>query len=119
MILSPPVALVSVTAALGAYMGMRYLRGFRNPPLLIGTHLLLGLGAVETLLYAQHVDSAALPQPGSRGITVLFVLAAALMIGLLTPIVFRKSARAGNVALAAHAATASVGVALVWFYARG
>jgi hypothetical protein len=111
------VLLLSLAAALGLYLGLCYLRGRRNRPMLIGTHLLLGIGGAEALLLAHRsVASGGAASGSSQANLALGLIAAAIFAGFLAPVVGRNSRATGNLALAAHAtlAAAGVGVALVW-----
>ncbi|MFY7960641.1 MAG: hypothetical protein ACOVVK_11245 [Elsteraceae bacterium] len=119
MTIIPALILICATAALGIFLGVRRLRRGARKPMLIGLHLLLGLGALESVAYSLWRTS---PDGGSTqlGATAAGALAAALFIGLIAPILGRGSQRRMNVALTAHASVAAVGLAfaLVWIVSR-
>jgi len=111
----PVLLLVGATAALGLLLGVRYVRREARKPMLVGLHLLLGIGALEVLAYSLWgaQDGAGVP---AQGAAAAIALAAAMFIGLLSPILGRRSRRTMSIALAAHASVATVGIALsvIW-----
>lgn len=112
MAIGPILILVCATAALGLLLGVRYLRREARKPMLIGLHLLLGIGALEVTAYSLWgaQQDGGVPK---LGVAAAFALAAAMFIGLLAPIIGRRSRQTMSVALAAHASVATVGLALV------
>ncbi len=49
MVTLPSLLLVTGTVLLGIYLGIFYLRGVRPKRILLGAHILLGIGGVEQL----------------------------------------------------------------------
>jgi len=102
--------LLPLTAmALGLVLVMLRLRGLRKP-LLVGLHLLSGLGALE-LLVVLLKGSPGLPA-GDFGNVAAGFLALAGFIGLLTPILGRRSRLTANAMLMAHGGAGLAGVLL-------
>jgi len=117
----PVLLLLGAAAAIGLYMGQRHLRGARNRPMLIGVHLLLGIGGLEVmvmLLWGPDADPVGAGTRGAAGLATI-LLAAALFCGLLAPLIGRGSRRLMTAALATHAGIAAAGVValLVWLSA--
>ena len=108
----PFIALPLAAMALGLVLFVLHLRGIRKP-LLIGLHLLLGLGALEVLvvLLKGAPGSDGLPA-GDFGNVAAGFLALAAFIGLLTPILGRRSRLTGNAMLLAHVSAGVAGVLL-------
>jgi hypothetical protein len=107
------VLLLSLAAALGLYLGLCYLKGGRNRPMLIGSHLLLGIGGAEALLLTHRsVASDGAASGGSQANLALGLIAAAIFAGFLAPVIGRYSRSTGSLALATHAALAAAGVGL-------
>ncbi len=108
----PFIALPLAAMALGLVLVVLHLRGIRKP-LLIGLHLLLGLGALEVLvvLLKGAPGSDGLPA-GDFGNVAAGFLALAAFIGLLTPILGRRSRLTGNAMLLAHVSAGVAGVLL-------
>ena len=119
MTMIPVLILVCATAAVGALLGVRYLRREARKPMLIGLHLLLGIGALEVVAYSLWgaQQDGGVPKLGAAAAGAL---AAAMFIGLLAPIVGRRSRQTMSVALAAHASVATAGLALavIWVSSR-
>ena len=110
------IALLSAAAGLGLFLGWLYLCGVRRP-VLVGAHLLLGVGGIETMVMllggAPNGDVA---PSGLLGPVAAGLLAGALLSGLATPLVARQSRTTANVALATHAGLGLAGfiVFLAW-----
>ena len=113
MLAIPPLLLLTAAVALGVILGVQYLQRKRSPPVLIGFHLLLGAGGLEVLAMLLHgtPDRRMVPSGGLVTIAAGLVFAA-MVSGLLAPMIGRQSRRAMNIALVAH-----VGVALAGFVA--
>jgi len=113
----PVVILLGAAVCLGVIMGLEYLRGVRSRPAMIGIHLLLGAGGLEVLvmLLNRTPDGEVMPA-GPLATAAAALVALALFVGLLAPMIGRRSRRTMNVALATHASIASTGflVLLVW-----
>jgi len=110
----PVVVLFGAAVCLGLILGLQYLRGVRSKPVMIGMHLLLGAGGLEVMVMTlSGAPDGTVMWTGTLGRTAAGFLAAALFIGLLTPMVGRRSRQTMNVALATHATIASVGFVLL------
>jgi hypothetical protein len=111
----PVLVLLGAAVVLGLYLLLLYLRGHRKP-VLIGFHLLLGLGGLETLVMLLHgtPDGAAAPE-GTLGQTAAVFLIVAVVAGLSAALL-RRSRVFANVMLAAHAGVASVGFLMVLYW---
>jgi len=109
----PPAVLLCAAVALGVFLGIRYLRRTRNKPVLVGIHLLLGGAGLEVV--AMMLRGTPDGDGASGGALVkgaAGLLLAAMISGLLSPMVGRGSRRIMNVALATHASLAAAGFAL-------
>ncbi len=119
MTLIPPLALLSLSAGVGLYLGYQFLNRRRNKPALIALHILLGLGALEPIALILRVtpgSAAAANAEFGKAAAVLLIIA--IIIGLLTPILSRDKPRAvALTALTAHVLVAAAGfVSLIaWF----
>ena len=115
----PFLALPLAAMALGLVLVVLHLRGIRKP-LLIGLHLLLGLGALELLVVMLKgtPSSDGLPA-GDFGDVAAGFLALAAFIGLLTPILGRRSRLTANAMLVAHGSAGLAGVILCIAWASG
>lgn len=111
MTIFPIVMLLSAGVALGLYMGLNYLKGARNKPVLIGAHVLLGFASFEPM-------AIALSRTGQNGTFALGGLVLAFASGALTPMIAKHSKSATSWALGCHAAIAAIAFAyilvLVW-----
>ena len=118
MLAIPIVILVSVTVAIGLYMGLRYLRRARNPPTLVGVHFLLGAASLEPMLI---VLRGGLGHAAARlspvGIAAAGLIGLALMSGVTAVMVGRTSRQTANLTLATHAAVAAGAYLLLLIWA--
>ncbi len=113
----PAVVLLSLAGALGVYLLTVFLRGERNRPMLIGTHLILGVGGAEALFLAlRSANQSGGTRDASTVTLALGFIMAAIIAGFLGPIVGRRSRTTGTVALATHASLGGLGVALALFW---
>jgi Na+-transporting NADH:ubiquinone oxidoreductase subunit NqrD len=113
---APVLLLFAATAGLGVYNGLGYLRGQRRVGL-VAVHLLLGIGALEGLLILlRGTPDGDVTPGGSLVATAAALFAAALFIGLLAPILHRRSKRSAEGALVAHVGAGTLGylLFLVW-----
>lgn len=119
MTIIPILILICATAALGVALGVRYLRDAPRKPLLVGLHVLLGLGALEIAAYGLWSARQA-GEASQLGVAAAGALAAAAFIGLLAPILGRRSRGTMTVALIAHAGVATIGLgfAVAWTVSR-
>jgi hypothetical protein len=112
----PIVAILTAAVSLGGYNLFLRQRGIRKP-VLIGVHLLFGLGALEVLIYFLKDANGGEGQPaGSFGNVAAAFLALAAFSGLLAPILGRRSRLTSNVLMATHASCGIAGflTALAW-----
>ena len=112
----PIVAILLTATALGVANLMLRFRG-RRKPVLIGVHLLTGIGALEVLVYyLKDVNSGNGLPPGAYGNVAAAFLGAATFIGLVSPVIGRKSPQLSNWLLAGHMSCGIIGVttAIVW-----
>jgi hypothetical protein len=113
----PAIVLLSASVALGLFLGLQYLRRVRSKATLIGVHLILGAAGLEgmAVLLRGTPDGTVIPA-GALGNTAALLLALAMISGLATPIIGRRSRRALGPALATHASVAAGGFVLflVW-----
>ena len=115
----PFLALPLAAMALGLVLLVFRLRRIRKP-MLIGLHLLLGLGALELLVVMLKgaPGNEGLPA-GDFGDVAAGFLALAAFIGLLTPILGRRSRLTANAMLVAHVSAGLAGVLLCIAWASG
>ncbi|MBK1681420.1 hypothetical protein [Rhodocyclus tenuis] len=112
------IALLASSVALGMFLGWRYLRQLPAKPVLVGVHILLGLAGLKWMvidLLWRTPEGTALH---SVGYAAALLLAAALLSGLLAPVLAgpQPAARGGPVAQVLHAGVGLAGFALfiVW-----
>lgn len=109
------IALLAASVALGVLLGWRYLRQLPAKPVLVGVHILLGLAGLKWMvldLLWRTPEGTALH---SVGYASALLLAAALLSGLLAPVLKRpqaQPARGGALAQALHAGVGLAGFAL-------
>ena len=115
----PFILLPLAAMALGLVLAVFHLRGIRKP-MLIGLHLLLGLGALEIMvvLLKGTPSSDGLPAGDFGNVSAGF-LALAAFIGLLTPILGRRSRLTANAMLLAHGSAGLAGVLFCIAWASG
>jgi len=110
----PVVIFFGAAACLGVILGLQYLKGIRSKPVMIGMHLLLGAAGLEVMVMTlAGAPDGTVMWTGTLGRAAAGFLAAALFIGILSPMVGRRSRQTMNIALATHATVASVGVVLL------
>jgi hypothetical protein len=120
----PALILLSLTATLGVYLALAFLKRWPRRPMLIGLHLLFGAGSLEGLVIALHAevlagsapDAASSDGPNPLEITMLGLIGLALISGLVRAAVGSRTRAVAMATLALHAAlaTAGVAVALRW-----
>ncbi|NDA46223.1 MAG: hypothetical protein EBY21_02890 [Alphaproteobacteria bacterium] len=108
-----PLAVMIVGFVLVAY----YLRGIRKP-MIIGLHVLLGFGALEVIvvLLKGTPSGESLPA-GDFGNLAAGLLALAGFLGLLSPILGRRSRQTAVLMLLAHGSAGFAGVLLCMAWA--
>ena len=120
MTVIPVVLLLGIGAAIGAFMGYRYLRGERNSQTLAGVHLLLGAGGLELLvMLLRGTPSGETVAHQAMGSTVALVIAGALLTGLFVPIIAQSRPGIVGGSLAVHASVATIGFGMLLLWALG
>lgn len=98
----PMLALLVVAVGLGAANLFLRLRGVRRS-VLIGVHLLFGIGALEVLVYLiKDANGGEGVGAGHWGNVAAAFLGAAVFIGLISPVLAKNSRPLSNALLAAH-----------------
>jgi len=115
----PFIVLPLAVLAVGLFLVSLHLRGLRKP-VVIGLHVLLGFGALELLvvLLKGTPNGEALPA-GDFGNVAAGFLALAGFLGLLTPILGRRSRFTASTMLMAHGGAGLAGVLLCIAWASG
>ena len=110
----PIVFMVIGAASLGGYLLLMYFRGIRKP-IAIGFHLILGIGALEMMVLLLK-DLSDDTTPNRIGNVAIALLALAAFVGLIMPILGRRSRTWANSLLAVHGCFGAAGVvsALLW-----
>jgi hypothetical protein len=104
MHVTPAIVLLSASVALGLFLGLQYLRRVRSKPALIAVHLMLGGAGLEgmAVLLRGTPDGTVIPA-GFLGNMAALLLATAMISGLATPMIGKRSPRkVGSIALATH-----------------
>ena len=105
----PIVAIIGAAVVAGVYNLTLRLRGQRKATM-IGIHVLLGIGALELLVFLlKDVNDGEGIAAGRYGNIAAGLLALAVFIGLISPIVAKNSRPLSNALLVAHIASGSVG----------
>jgi hypothetical protein len=118
MIKASILILITVTAGLGVYMGLRYLRGLRNRPGVTATHFLLAALSLEPLVIGLRGGiGGAAAKPSLFGVLAAALIALALLSGVTAVMIGRKSRQTANIALGTHAGIAATGYLLLWAWA--
>ncbi len=115
MLKIPPVILLSLSVALGLYLGYQFLQRRRNRPALIAFHILPGLGALELIAMLLHgAPKGAVMSSTGLGKSAALLLIFAIIVGLLTPMIARDRPRpVTTVSLTIHALLAGAGFVLL------
>jgi hypothetical protein len=118
MIAIPALLLITVAVTIGLYLGLLYLRGVRPRRILLGAHILLGMGGLEQLaiFIRGSTPSGATVNVGSFGTAAAELFALAMLSGFIAPLLGQHSRRNGEYMLAAHAFTGAAGFVLflIW-----
>jgi hypothetical protein len=114
MITIPVLLLITSAVLLGIYLGVFYLRGVRPIRILLGAHILMGMGGLEQLALLIHgAPSGVILRAGSFGAAAGGFFAFAMLSGFTAPLLGQRSRRNGEIMLAAHATAGVVGFALL------
>ena len=111
------ILLFGIAAALGIFMGIRYLRGTRNKPMLIAIHLLLGVAGLEVMaLLLRGAPDGTTLSATTPGKFAAGLLVTALLTGLLVPILAKPKPKTVTATLAVHAGIGTAGVLLLFYW---
>ena len=109
----PVGVLVTAAAGLGAYLLILWFRSARKP-VLIGVHVLLGLGAAETLVVFLHTSDLADNSPARRlALVAGGCLVAAIASGFTAPLFGKDYRVVANSLLATHVLAGLAGFLIV------
>jgi CDP-diglyceride synthetase len=115
----PSLLLLIAALALGIFLAWQYLRRVRSKPAHGAVHLMLGVAGLELMVMLRRgAPDGTVMAADALGTAAAFLLAMAMISGLLSPIVARYWRRkAANVALAIHSGFGAVGFVLFigWF----
>ncbi len=117
MITIPATLLITAAVLLGIYLGIFYLRGVRPRRILLGAHILMGMGGLEQVALLIHgAPSGVIMRAGAYGTGAAGLFALAMLSGLTAPLLGQKSRRNGEIMLATHASVGILGfvLLLVW-----
>ena len=115
----PMLLLIAVAVALGVVNLVLRLRKQRKA-VLIGAHLLFGIGALEILVFfLKDVNSGEGVPAGAFGNAAAGLLAGALFIGLISPILGKHNPKLSSLLLVAHVACGACGAAMVLAWISG
>ena len=104
------IALLAATVALGILLGVSYL-GRRRRPSLATIHLVLGAAGIELLLVLLHWTPAGITLPaGTAAAWAGGLLAAAMFLGLVARLTYRRAPGRAEAMLGAHAAAGVAGL---------
>jgi hypothetical protein len=118
MIAIPAFLLITLAVGIGVYLGLLYLRGVRPIKIVLGAHILLGMGGLEQLaiFIRGGAPSGATVNVGSFGTAAAALFALAMLSGFIAPLLGQRSRRSGEFMLATHAFTGVAGfvLLLIW-----
>ena len=97
--------LLSAVVAIGATMGLQYLRGTKRKPIMIGLHLLLAIGTLEPMLILLNgTPNGETLAAQNLGEWAAGLVALALFLGLIAAVLARRGVPRAGWILALHAA---------------
>lgn len=112
MTVLPVLALLTASLLLGLYLILLYLRGERKPAI-IGFHLLLGMGGLETLVMLLRGTPAGVAEAtGQFGVAAAALFGIAMFTGLTGAMIARRSVMSANIVIATHASIGAAGFIL-------
>ncbi len=112
------ILILGTGVGLGVYMGLQYLRREPRKPVMIGMHLLAGLGGLETLtIQITGAPDGSVLTAGRYGIPALALCAIAGAGGFGSALLRRRSRQSSEAALVAHAAAGLLGLAILLIWA--
>jgi len=113
MITLPSLILVTGAVLLGIYLGIFYLRGVRPRRILLGAHILMGIGGVEQMALLIHGAPSGAMESGSLVKAAAGLFALAIFSGFTAPLLAQSTRRQnGELMLAAHAGLGIAGFVL-------
>ncbi len=117
MIALPSLLLVTGAVLLGIYLGIYYLRGVRPKRLLLGAHILMGLGGVEQVALLIHGAPSGAMASESLVKAAGGLFAFSIFAGFTAPLLAQSTRRQnGEIMLAAHAGLGLAGFVLLLIF---
>ena len=115
----PVLALLTIAVVLGVVNLVLRFRKQRKA-MLIGAHLLFGIGALEILVFfLKDANSGEGVPAGAFGNAAAGLLAAALFIGLVSPVIGKHNPKLSSLLLVAHVVCGACGAATVLAWVSG
>jgi hypothetical protein len=112
------ILLVVVASAIGGFLFWKFLRKEARAPVLVGVHLLVGLACVETTAMLLHgTPDGTRAQYTSYTSAMMIALGAAILTGLLSPLIAKQSRQGGTALLYGHVGVATLGLGLMLWWA--
>lgn len=116
----PAILVLGTTVAIGLYMFWLHLTGARNDRMLIGFHLLLGFAGLEvTVILLRGHFTGGVAAPGSPGRYAAVLFAAAMLSGLLVPLLAPRWRSGVTPMLWGHAVAGLAGFAALMAWGAG
>ena len=113
MIALPSLLLVTGAVLLGVYLGVLYLKGVRPKRVLLGGHVLMGIGGVEQVALLIHGTPSGALETANLLKAAAGLFAFAIFSGLTAPLIAQSTGRQkGEIMLATHAAVGILGFGL-------
>ncbi len=117
MIASVVVLMVGINVAIGAWLGLQYLKKAPRQRVLVGVHLILGLSMLEVLAAMLRGTPDGVAISGrTLALAAAGLIAAAVLSGLVAPLVGQAKPKVIGPSLVAHAgiATTAFVTLLIW-----
>ncbi len=112
MTVLPVLGMLTASLLLGLYLVLAFLRRERKP-VLIGFHLLLGMGGLELLIMLMRgTPAGAAENTGQLGIAAAALFGIAMFTGLTGAMIARRSAMSANIVVATHSSLGAAGFIL-------
>ncbi|MBK1680661.1 hypothetical protein [Rhodocyclus tenuis] len=113
------IALLGISALLGAYLGWQYLRRVRSRPALTGFHLVFAAAGLEAMVMLRgELPAQVFAQVAAPANAAGLLLVLAVLTGLAIPMIAKGRPRiAGSTALAVHALVGMLGFVLLLIWA--
>ncbi len=117
MVTLPSLLLVTGAVLLGIYLGIFYLRGVRPKRILLGAHILMGMGGVEQLALLIHGTPTGVMASDSLLKAAAGLFALTIFSGFVAPLLAQsRGRRNGEFMLALHAGLGIAGFVLFLFW---